>query len=281
MTTYSGLCGLVVLVCSSLLFSVQAQERPCEPALCLYYGYSPLVGRERAQRMMAEVERHLDQRMSVPVAFGSARDNCRFMAKLQRHEFDIVNMPMSWLPYAMDELGYRLILSSEERYTAVLISLADHAVSRVEELRGKRVGVHSNTFTSLTILKRHRDMKPELVDSIEWRGREWEDLLLMDLLRGEIDALVTAGVLVQSLRPETQTRLSMVPLPSQLPLTFIAVRPGVNPDWVEQYQRVLSAHTFDAGRDLPGLTMRKPTADDLEMLNSFFSKAPPVLDCAE
>ena len=273
---------LLGLVSAGLAAEQSAAKLPCQlKQECVVFGFSPLAKRARAMELMESARIRMNESMPVPVHFKTARNHCRFMARMRNHEFDIVSFPLAWQPYVMKELGYRPIIATDTPYQLMFLSLASKPVDSLDALANKRLGIQLNTLTSKTLLKQLDDMTPALFNAIEFKGSEWEDLIVMDLLRGKVDVMLTAGILYRRLSPDTQALLHTYPIDTDVPLSLLSVSPSLSSALEKRYIASLFDRDFNAKNIFPGLVLRPSNEQDINKVQRSFSSDEPVLNCED
>lgn len=245
---------------------------------CLIVGYSPVMQRQRMQIRVRVTDDAINRRMQFPVKFETARDHCQYLTLMQSMQLDIVQLPLSWVPYAVEILHYKPILSSDSTYSTMLISPNSQPIQTVDQLRGRHLGVQRNTFSAKEILR--DKMGEELFSSVSIRSQEVVDLLLMGLLRGEVDAVLESGLMYRQLNEKQRKSLHVLPIHTDLPLIIMLGNPNTDSELLQQYIDVVLGKSLAYQTIMPELELRPAKAEDYNKVSAVFDTGLPPVDCS-
>lgn len=134
--------GLVaVLLCSVGVSHVRAAESSATPLAEYVFGVFPYLPPRELEQVFAPVAADFARALGRPVRFVSSSSYEVFAQKIDNESFDIAFMQPFDYVRAADQHGYMPLAARSEPLKALIVTAPDSPVTRLADLRGKRISL--------------------------------------------------------------------------------------------------------------------------------------------
>lgn len=203
--------------------AVPAAANEAEP---LRVGLIPNVSARTLLTAFQPMRDYLRQALNQPVEMYSAPDFATFFQRTRRKEFDVVVTPAHFAWLAMREANYVPMLTYNNELSGLLIVSAQSSVQKVEQLRGKKLGIVEPvaivTLRGLAWL-REQGLQPNTDLSVRETGTHHNSAALA-VAQGEVDAAIIGSGPYRIMPEDIRSRVRVLAEVGSVPNAIYLVR---------------------------------------------------------
>lgn len=246
------LCAVWRWVIGGLLFGL-ASVWAAPPAVTL--GVFPYLSPSQLVEQLEPLRAYLEHTLERPVVLTSAPDFMSFVERTRRGEYDIAIAGAHMARLAQKRDGWRLLAMSGQQTVPVILTRRDSGITRLTDLRGKRLAVgsrHSITYLLAEQALARHGVRPQQLTVLETATFS---NVLQSILLGEAEAGVTPTLLwdnwvyANAAQRGQLSELYRAPPPNP-PSFVVMVPPTASAEFAERLRRaLLKIGDTPAGRD--------------------------------
>ncbi|ARN73111.1 hypothetical protein BST96_02715 [Oceanicoccus sagamiensis] len=221
-------------------------------------------------------------RISMPVNIETkfSRTSCKHLKAIENYQFDVVDLPLSWVPYAVEKLGYIPVISTDQVYANVLISKKKAPVLSLEQLEGKKLGAMDFDDTGLVMLREKLAANyPDLLNKVEVVNVPWVDQLLVGLYSGKFDVVVESEMNLEYLGEKQRRELTVFPVSYDVPYWITLANPRADSELLRRFQEIYLTEFGDLLEELLKVPSRTASEHDYKKLLPLFPATRPDIAC--
>lgn len=273
---------LVVLLVFTLLTTVPSFACPADSSLdspCMSVGHTPILLPKIYKGKVTNGRQQLQRAMGIPMRYSKSSTPCAYAEEVLTFKHDIVEVPLIWVPYLVEQLDYRPVLTSNRTYNAVIVSSVNNPIRNLEQLiQTDNLAIASSGLSGDFIVRkeieRHAPGSWQALKVVTQTSTP--DASLLALMEGKLDALIATEFIVMQMRPSIRKKLHTYTIETQVHTPAILASPNATPHLIDRYISVASSEQIDFGKLLSGIRLRATTeADYLELLEYFGDSLPP------
>lgn len=231
--------------CCLGLIACYASAGSAEPEP-LRVGLVPNVSARTLLSVFQPMREYLMQTLNQPVEMSTAPDFATFYQRTQRNEFDVIVTPAHFAWLAMNEASYAPILTYQTDLRGLLIVAADSPIKRVEDLRGKKLGIVDPTaLVTLRGLQWLREHGLRNTDFSVRASSAHHNSVALAVVQGEIDAAIIGSGPYRFMPENIRAKLRVVSEVAQVPNAIYLVRR----DWSSARRRQVQQALLSFGNE--------------------------------
>lgn len=219
--------------------SAWAQEGP------LQIGLVPFLTPGAMLLAFRPLREHLQQRLRRPVEFYTARDIVELVEQSRRGAYEISMMPAHLAGLALSDWQFQPLAASVSATKVLVLVRNDQSIASASALRGRRIG--SLGQLSLSAAVGLLWLRQQRIEAQSMVAQSSINSALLNLERGDIDALIATRSQLDSLPPGQFTRHAVLTELSDIPAPIYLARPGTPPASLQRWREALHSFTPDPG----------------------------------